>query len=338
MTAHVSDFKALLKDTVNLDQSRLDDLATSTDAIYAALRNDAGIGEQVLEKIPQGSWAHRTIIKPKKDVEFDADFLLRLAERPEWEETPARYLDAVYDALTDGRYKRQPRDSKHRCVRVVYANNYHVDIVPFVEKAAGGGWVVNSEANDGDGEWEPTDPAGYTEWITYRDGLAGGNLRRAVRLLKYLRDHRGWYPGTKSIILTTVIGNQVTHAAKAAAPGCYANVPTTLLTVTTAAAAWLAANETMPSIDDPSGSGASFDHRWTAETYAELRTDMIDLADRIDAAYRANASDSRTLWNDLFGTGFAAPASSAAPAVGAGAAAAGAFGAIDDKGRSGRAG
>jgi hypothetical protein len=337
MTEHVSDFKTLLKDTVNLDQSRLDDLATSTDAIFKALQNDDTIGEHVLEKIPQGSWAHRTIIKPKKDAEFDADFLLRLTERPEWQNTPSLYLDAVYDALTDdGRYKRQPRDNKHRCVRVVYANDYHVDIVPFVAKKSGGGWVINSEANDGFGEWEPTDPAGYTKWIKDRDDLTGGNLRKVVRLLKYLRDHRGWYPDTKSIILTTIIGKQVTPEAKAATPGCYANVPTTLLTVTTAAASWLTANETRPSIDDPSGSGASFDRRWTAETYAELREDMYALAERIKEAHGANVSDSRTLWNGLFGTGFSAPASSSTST--AAGATAGVFGTTAADGPSGRAG
>jgi hypothetical protein len=334
VTEHVSDFKDLLKDTVNLDQTRLDSLATSTGAIFEALQNDDTIGDHVLEMIPQGSWAHRTIIKPKKDGEFDADFLLKLTERPEWADTPARYLDAVFDALTDdGDYVRQPRENKHRCVRVVYAKNYHVDIVPFVEKAAGG-WVINSEANGGDGEWEPTDPQGYTKWITDKDELTGGNLRKVVRLLKYLRDHRDWYPDTKSIILTTIIGDQATHAAKAAAPGCYANVPTTLLTVTTAAATWLAENETKPSIDDPSGSGATFDHRWTDETYAELRGHMYVLAERIKEAYGANVSDSRTLWNGLFGTGFSTPASSSSAA----GATAGVFGATSGDGPSGRAG
>jgi hypothetical protein len=336
VTEHVSDFKALLEDTVDLNKSRLDALATSTGAIFDALQADETIGEHVLEKIRQGSWAHRTIIKPKKDGEFDADFLLKLTERPEWAETPARYLDAVFDALTDdGDYVRQPRENKHRCVRVVYANNYHVDIVPFVEKAGGGGWVINSEANGGAGEWEPTDPNGYTKWFNDKDDLTGGNLRKVVRLLKYLRDHRDWYPDTKSIILTTIIGNQVTPEAKAADPGCYVNVPTTLLTVTTAAATWLAANETKPSIDDPSGSGATFNHRWNDESYAELREHMYVLAERIKDAYGANVSDSRTLWNELFGTGFSPPASSAGSA---GAGAAGVFGIPSDKGPSGRAG
>jgi hypothetical protein len=337
MTAHASAFKSLLDNTVNIDQTSLDSLDTSTQALYDALKDDPALDGLVVEKIKQGSWAHRTIIKPKKGVEFDADFLLKMVEQPDWHDTPALYGDAVYNALTDdGTYAKQPRECKDRCVRVVYADGYHVDIVPFVVRADGSGWIVNSRANGGNGEWERTDPTGYTKWIKGKDELAGGNLRETVRLLKYLRDHRGWYADTKSVILTTVVGEQVTAAKKATSPGCYADVPTTLLTVTESLAAYLDANAAPPPIEDPSSPGTDFSHRWTDASYAQLRTEMREVADLVRAAYDANVSDSRTLWHDLFGAGFDPPASSSAP--GAGAAAGGLFGPQSDKGSSGRAG
>ena len=340
MTAHVIEFKSLLENTVNIDQTRLDSLDTSTQALYDALKDDPTLGKLVVEKIKQGSWAHRTIIKPKKGVDFDADFLLKMVEQPEWELTPAKYGDAVFEALTDdGTYAKQPRECKDRCVRVVYADGYHVDIVPFVVRAEDGkGWIVNSSANDGDGEWERTDPTGYSKWIKGKDELAEGNLRETVRLLKYLRDHRGWYVDTKSVILTTVVGEQVTKEKKATTPGCYADVPTTLLTVTESLADWLDANETAPPIEDPSSPGTDLSHRWTAESYAQLRADMREVADSVRAAYDANVSDSRTMWHDLFGTGFDPPASSSSSAAAAGAAGVGLFGEKSDKGSSGRAG
>jgi hypothetical protein len=338
VTEHVSEFKSLLENTVNLDKTRLDSLDTSTDALFSALKNDDAIGDLVVEKIKQGSWAHRTIIKPKKGTGFDADFLLKMVEQPDWNDTPARYGDAVYDALTDdGRYARQPRDCKDRCVRVVYADGYHVDIVPFVVTADGNGWIIDSSVNGGAGKWEAADPTGYTTWMKGKDDLADGNLRETVRLLKYLRDHQDKYADTKSVILTTVVGNQVTALNKAINPGCYANVPTTLLTVTGSVADWLDAHEAPPPIEDRSAPGADLGHRWTPESYAQLRDDMREVADLVRAAYAANVSDSRTLWHDLFGTGFDAPASSSAAAAG-GAGAAGLFGTTSDKGSSGRAG
>lgn len=339
MTAHVSDFKTLLDNTVNIDQTRLDGLDTSTQALYDALKDDPALDGLVVEKIKQGSWAHRTIIKPKRGVDFDADFLLKMVEQPDWDLTPAKYGDAVFAALTDdGTYAKQPRECKDRCVRVVYADGYHVDIVPFVVRADGNGWIVDSSANGGAGEWERTDPTGYTKWIRGKDDLAGGNLRETIRLLKYLRDHRGWYSDTKSVILTTVVGEQVTTAKKATSPGCYADVPTTLLTVTESLAGYLDANGTAPPIEDPSSPGTDLSHRWTDSSYAQLRADMREVASLVRAAYDASVSDSRTLWHDLFGAGFDPPASSSSPATGAGAAAGGLFGTQSDKGSSGRAG
>src|SRR5439155_26471449 len=57
-------FDHFLSETVNLNRSRLDSLDGSVDAVYAALRADPEIGDPIVAKIPQGSWAHRTIIKP----------------------------------------------------------------------------------------------------------------------------------------------------------------------------------------------------------------------------------------------------------------------------------
>ena len=81
-------FDVLLKDTVNLSQFRLDTLDSRVTAIYTALKADPELGPYVRGKIPQGSWAHRTIINPVGDKEFDADFMLLLEENPDWSGQP----------------------------------------------------------------------------------------------------------------------------------------------------------------------------------------------------------------------------------------------------------
>ena len=60
-------FDVLLKDTVNLSQFKLDTLDSRVTAIYKALKADPELGQYVRDKIPQGSWAHRTIINPVGD-------------------------------------------------------------------------------------------------------------------------------------------------------------------------------------------------------------------------------------------------------------------------------
>lgn len=335
---HTEDFKNLLTNTVNLDQTRLDSLDSSVEAVFRVVKADPGIGGRVTDKVPQGSWAHETIIKPADGNEYDADFLLRMNEEPDWHDTPKKYLDRVEEVLDGhGTYGKMPVEQKCRCVRLTYAGDFHLDIVPFVRLSDGTEWIVNGDDND----WEPTDPTGYTEWMHERDKAAKRNLRKVVRLLKYLRDHRGWYPDTRSIILTTLAGNQVTDTKTIIDPAYYADVPTALLHIVSDLDAWLQAQPGRPHIEDPSAPGASFDHRWTDATYTALRDDVHTLAGLIDSAYHdGGTASSRKLWQDLFGTGFAGPAAGGSGAgASGGAAAVGAFGAVPlVTGRPGRAG
>ena len=297
-------FDAFLRDTVNLNKSRLDLLEQKVESIFSALADDKVLGPYVRDKIPQGSWAHRTIIKPLPDHEFDADFLLLLDEHPEWSAKPASYIEQVYCALGRTSTYRDKRTRKCRCVRVRYDNDFHVDVVPFLRLADGRQVIVNRDKN----EWEDTDPDGFTQWMREKDQITNGNLRKVIRLLKFLRDHKGTFRGTRSVILTTLVGQQVEPWKAVADPGHYADVPTTLLHIVSDLAQWLRENPTRPSIPDPSGSRVTFDHRWDDTAYANLREKMQKYAEDIKKAYDADDKDeSIALWQEVFGEGFKAP-------------------------------
>ncbi|MCY3792356.1 MAG: nucleotidyltransferase, partial [Gemmatimonadetes bacterium] len=147
---HTPAFDKFLRDVVNLPQTRLDELDTNVNAIFEALRNAETLGSYVLKKIPQGSWAHRTIIRPVDDLEFDADFLLHLRDHPTWSQNPQDYLVHLEAALrAHGVYGEMIEDDiKSRCVRVVYADEHHVDIVPYLILASGRKVIVNRDIND----------------------------------------------------------------------------------------------------------------------------------------------------------------------------------------------
>jgi hypothetical protein len=95
----LSYFDSFLANTVNLNQSRLDQLEQRVTSIMTALQGDAVLGPLIEDHIPQGSWAHRTIIKPLNDHEFDADFLLLLTEVQEWSASPRIYLQQLRAAF-----------------------------------------------------------------------------------------------------------------------------------------------------------------------------------------------------------------------------------------------
>jgi hypothetical protein len=141
----------------------------------------------VLDTVPQGSWAHKTIIRPPLGKEFDAEFLVQLAEDASWNADPQKYSDAIWEALVNHGIYKIMTTQKNRCVRVRYANFCHVDIVPYVVRSDGYEVIVNRTTNN----FETTNPIGFTSWLQEKDDLTSGNLRKVIRLLKHLRDRQG---------------------------------------------------------------------------------------------------------------------------------------------------
>ena len=321
---HATYFEEFLKDEVNLSRSALDLLSDRVEAVYGALSDDATVGPIITGKIPQGSWAHRLIIKPKPGDEFDADFLLEMDEVAGWE--PKQYINEVYNALSRHPvYSKQVEQRKTRCVSLKYAPKdgigCHLDIVPFVTLHDGRRVIVNRKEN----AWEPafgsTDPQAFSVWVFDRDTLTGKNFRKVVRLMKYLRRERGSFNGVKSVILTTVLGMQVTQV-KSLDPQYCKNLPAALLQIVEDLDAWLQARPYKPHLPNPNGDGTDFDHRWTQETYSNFRDRITAIAAKMRAAYdEPNKAASIKAWQELFGTKFQPPQSAATKTTVAAAAA-----------------
>ena len=111
---HPSYFKHFLESTVNLNQSRIDDLDDRVIAITNYLDEDALLGPIVIAVIPQGSYAHKTIVKPQKGRDFDADVLLHFAEQSGWEAKD--YIAQLYAAFRRSSTYHDLVDRKKRCV------------------------------------------------------------------------------------------------------------------------------------------------------------------------------------------------------------------------------
>ncbi len=292
----IEHFRIFLRDTVNLNQSRLDTLEGHVEAIKSHLCSHEELSKLIIKTVPQGSWAHLTIIKPLEGREFDADVLLELHEQSEW--SPKDYLCNLRAALIDSDRYKDKTTLKNRCVRVQYAGDCHVDLVPFI-RADGVGNIVNRADN----KFEATNPEGVTAWFDDQNQLAGGELRRVTRLVKYLRDIKGTFTA-KSIILTTLLAARVNPATTDA----YADTPTALRSLMTALANYLDGYpETPPSVPDPSTRGATFDHRWPNDktVYQNFRRKVRDYANKIDSAYsEPDSAKSMNLWQEIFGEAF----------------------------------
>ena len=293
-------FRNFLSTEVNLNATRIDTLDTRVSAITNFLNGDELLGPMIIDVVPQGSYAHKTIIKPLPGREFDADVLLVLNEQPGWE--PREYLAKLYAAFRASGTYCDMVDRKTRCVTIDYANEFHIDVVPCIERAERK-YVTNRHEN----RFELTDPERFTEWLDEKNRTANMKLVQVIRLMKYLRDYKTRF-AVKSIILTALLGDRVNFANLLGDADYYSDVPTALLHVVGDLNSYLQANSTLPVIRDPGGTGEDFSQRWEQDGYANFRKWINYYAEKIAAAYEETDRDlSVALWQEIFGAQFKAP-------------------------------
>ncbi len=232
---------------------------------------------------------------------FDADVLVNLSPQPGWQ--PKDYIENLYDAFRgSGTYKDLVRE-KTRCVRIKYANEFHIDLVPYIE-ISGVQCITNHLEPQATGRYELSNPEAFTAWIAEREQVTNGTFSRTVRLIKYLRDYKNTFT-CKSIILLTLLGQQVDLAAPHADPEKYCDLPTTLNELLQTLASALP--HKMPVILAPDGSGddlaARYQETWD---YARFRSMIQTYAGWVRVAYEAtDRGTAITAWQRVFGEEFA---------------------------------
>jgi hypothetical protein len=291
-------FKNFLDNTVNLDDARIEKLNRRVDEISSFLSGHDVFGEMFIDVIAQGSYAHRTIIKPVGSREYDADVLLSMKEHPSW--TPAEYTQELYKAFQgSGRYKGMAH-RRTRCVFIDYADPFHVDVVPYVESRKD---ITNNKTDD----WEHTDPERFTAWLEGKTRATGGRLPAVLRTLKYLRDSKTTF-SIKSVLLTILVGENVQTWHADLDDGYYGDIPTALVNIIEDLDDYLQARPSLPPIWDPAGTGQDFSERWDQDGYANFRKQIHYYAGKIREAYDEPDKDkSLAAWQTVFGTGFCAP-------------------------------
>lgn len=290
-------FAAFLENTVNLSEKRLDTLGDRIEAVEKVFLADAQLGWALAELIPQGSFAHRTIINPIRGHEYDADVLLPFEERAGWE--PKDYVNELYRLLgRNGTYAGKVV-RRSRCVVIDYADPFHVDVVPYIARA-GATYITNRNTN----QWELTNPEGFNAWLDAQNRAANGHLVAVIRLVKHLRDHKQTF-SAKSVILTALLGGAVTEARAWGDTTYCTDLPTALVDIVNALDDYVQMHTIMPTIADPSCPGETFNHRWDQDEYANFRNCLHRYAGIITDAFNAPDKDtSVTLWQSVFGEDF----------------------------------
>ena len=300
MTKNNSEFREFLSAYVNLNDSRLDRLKTGVRGVNGHLKEHL-TGYQKMER--QGSYALGTLIKPVDDNdEYDADIQIVMNPNPKWK--PKDYVLEVNRTLADNKTYADKLRLKTRCVTVDYVGEFHLDVVPRVT-IDGKHYVCNRIDN----KFEETDGTGYRDYINEKNRITGGNLKRVIRFLKYLRDHKNSFTA-KSILLTTLAGNTIKESDEG--KESVSTIADTLVTVLTRMDDYLQQHPNMPVIKNPVLATEDFNRHWDQRKYANFRDRVHSYAQTARKAKDEPSSEKAIkLWRELFGDDFGKGASDA---------------------------
>lgn len=216
---------------LQLDSTRKERAKTSYQALCNWIKNDKTyFANYELDFYSQGSYRTNTTVKPLSGDEFDLDFVLEV--KGNWKnESPLQVLRHLSRRLKENDTYKDIVEVKTRCIRINYANEFHIDILPGFpeEKHSKDDKIKVPDRNIKD--WTDSNPKGYAQW--FDDNCNKVNailiekrvtasveplpesppyefiepLRRAVQLMKRFRDN--YYKdksisAPRSIVLTTL--------------------------------------------------------------------------------------------------------------------------------------
>ncbi len=295
MSACNDAFREFLNDHVNLNETRWNLLLSRVSTLNDFVNDDPAIGEITDDVIPQGSYALRTIIRPVDGNDYDADLLVPMEEVDGWDAED--YVPALHKAFESSARYAGKSTMKKRCLRVQYADEFHVDLVPFVERG-GVTYITHRTEN----RWIMQDPTALNEWFEGQNRSTDGHLAKVVRLVKYLRENSS--AEIPSVVLTALLAGRVNPYGDPA----YSSVASTLTALTAALRDYLESLSSPPYVDDRSGFGENLANRWTQSDFTAFKSRLRTWVAKIEKAYDATFADSLPLWRDLFGSDFGAEA------------------------------
>ena len=286
-------FREFLRDEVNPNRERLGRLYVGVRGVKRHLERNLR-GYQRIDR--QGSLGLDTLIKPVRDDDkYDADIQVVMNPTPNWE--PRDYLQALGETLAqNGNYTDKIR-LRSRCVTLDFAGDFHLDVVPRITED-GTHLICNRATNC----FEPTDGTGFRDWFSDKSRITKVNLKRVVRLLKYLRYRQDNYVA-KSILLTTLAGKTIHPSDRG--KESVRTVADALTTVLIRMDHYLQRNPTMPRIENPALSSEDFNRHWDQDRYVYFRDRVHSHAAIAQEALASpSVEESIRIWRRLFGEAF----------------------------------
>jgi Second Messenger Oligonucleotide or Dinucleotide Synthetase domain len=196
-----------------LDISRLERVTNAWSHLSNLVASDSALTRHRPQIVPQGSYAAGTAIRPlHAGDEFDVDLVITLTLPLSWSSDVT--LDWLRGRLALDRDFKTRLVDHPRCVRVSYAGEFHLDIVPArrvtTASSISGIRLTRLKVPDRKGGWRFSNPEGFVAWCQQQDKRTGGDLSRIVMMLKRWRDNNAPEKRrVRSIVFTTLLGRAV---------------------------------------------------------------------------------------------------------------------------------
>jgi len=229
-TAQIDDLLARAAEKLQLDKTRREKIESSYKSVQEVLENDPDFFDtKNFEIYPHGSVRIGTTVKPLSKNEFDLDIVLHIQDRVYEQTDPLKVFNELKRVLQGNGTYEDKVEPKTRCVRLNYAGDYHMDILPGCQHSANDEnriVIPDRELK----EWLISNPRGYAKWFLNKaetikmtllekayaaeeipsdDFAAKKPLQRAVQIIKRYRDlffEKNTDFATSSIVLTTLAG------------------------------------------------------------------------------------------------------------------------------------
>ena len=123
-----------------------------------------------------------TTVKPFGRDEYDLDFVCEFRFPVNNLQSPLQLLKLLESRLRQHEIYHAIVEMKNRCVRLNYANEFHLDILPACPNPGEGGsclFVPDRESHS----WKHSNPKGYADWFESRCELALKRLIECRRLM-----------------------------------------------------------------------------------------------------------------------------------------------------------
>lgn len=297
MLLKLNDYFKKFEGNISLNPTRVNRIESAVNSWEIKFKEDEELKGIFIDYYTQGSYSTKTGIRPKNDGEFDVDVVLVLDI--DENQDPKIILNKIKDRIKSHKEFEDRVKVKDRCVRIDYAKDFHVDVVPAFTYSD---YIKIPSKKDG--EWTKSNPAGFTEWCNEINVKSDSYFSNTVKILKYWRDEKvGEDTAPKSILITTLIGNA--HTKKPSIAETLVETLKVMQQELESLIEELDDDEDVPFVANPSLLDENLARNWTKLKAQRFLNKLSKLKDDCEAAMdESNKEESIKLWQVIFGSSY----------------------------------